>query len=92
MLLKIKEVCSLKEIKSWHQFSRDLYVNDEYYISHIDQDIDAIFDSDENSEFEYGDAIRWVAIHNDNIVGRIACNTSYKYGLLRKMREEMIEF
>ena len=79
MLVKIKEVYSLKEIKSWHQFSRDLYVNDEYYISHIDQDIDAIFDSDENSEFEYGDATRWVAIHNDNIVGRIAAFYSKKH-------------
>ena len=79
MLVRIIEVHRLKEIKSWHQFSRDLYVNDDFYISHIDQDIDAIFDSGENSEFEFGDATRWIAIHNDNIVGRIAAFYSKKH-------------
>ena len=43
MLVKIREVNTLADIKSWHQFSRDLYANDAYYISHIDQDIDSIF-------------------------------------------------
>ncbi len=79
MRVKIKEVNSSREIKSWHQFSRDLYADDDDYISHIDQDIDSIFNPNENSEFETGDAKRWLAVENDRIVGRIAAFYTNKH-------------
>lgn len=78
MLVKIREVNTLADIKSWHQFSRDLYANDAYYISHIDQDIDSIFDVNENSEFKSGEAKRWVALSDNKLVGRIAAFYTHK--------------
>ena len=78
MLVKIREVNTVADIKSWHQFSRDLYVNDDYYVSHIDQDIDLIFNVNENSEFKTGDAKRWVAVLEDKLVGRISAFYNHK--------------
>ncbi|MFB1004012.1 MAG: hypothetical protein QMC70_07745 [Bacteroidia bacterium] len=52
MSIVLQEVISTKDKKNFHSFSRVLYSDDEYYISHIDQDIEAIFNPDKNSEFE----------------------------------------
>jgi hypothetical protein len=78
MSIVLLEVISTKDKKNFHSFSRVLYADDEYYISHIDQDIEAIFNPDKNSEFEQGDAKRWLAYSDGNIVGKLAAFYSQK--------------
>ncbi|MGB1038996.1 MAG: hypothetical protein ACPGYY_10150, partial [Bacteroidia bacterium] len=72
MQISIQEVDSAKDRYRFHSFTRNLYKNDPEYVSHIDQDIEAIFDRNKNSEFENGDAKRWLAYQNNKIVGKIA--------------------
>ena len=84
MQLTLVEVISKKQKKLFHQFTRDLYANDSEFISHIDQDIERIFNRHENSEFDLGDAKRWLAYDRNKIVGKIAAfyNTrSHQFGL-----------
>lgn len=81
MPLKIQEVISKKDQSQFNAFTRDLYKEDDEFISHINQDIEAIFSSDKNSEFENGEAKRWLAYDDDQIVGKVAAffnrNTDY---------------
>ena len=72
MQLTLVEVISKKQKKLFHQFSRDLYASDPEFISHLDQDIERIFSKQENSEFDAGDAKRWLAYSNGKITGKIA--------------------
>ncbi len=72
MSLEIIEIKTKKERKKFHNFTRELYKSNANFISHIDQDIDAIFDPTKNSEFQNGDAKRWIALHNGKIVGKVA--------------------
>ena len=72
MQLEIIEVKSKKQIAQFHQFVRDLYKNDKEYISHLDNDIEAIFNPHKNSQFKEGNAARWLAINNKKVVGKIA--------------------
>ena len=84
MQLTLVEVISKKQKKLFHQFTRDLYANDSEFISHLDQDIERIFNRHENSEFDLGDAKRWLAYDRNKIVGKIAAfyNTrSHQFGL-----------
>lgn len=72
MSVELVEVHTAAQRRTFHQFSRDLYASDTEFISHIDQDIEAVFSKHKNSEFDTGDAIRWIAIRNSTVVGRIA--------------------
>lgn len=72
MSIELHEVISKKHRKAFHNFTRELYAPDPYFISHIDQDIEAIFDPVKNYQFKNGKAKRWLAIQNGSIVGKIA--------------------
>ena len=72
MQLTTVEVISADDIKAFHQFPRDLYATDEQYISHIDQDIDAIFNAKVNTAFSSGEAKRWMAFDEERVVGKVA--------------------
>ena len=72
MQLTTVEVISADDIKAFHQFPRDLYATDEQYISHIDQDIDAIFNAKVNTAFSSGEAKRWLAFDEERVVGKVA--------------------
>ncbi|MBT8327647.1 MAG: hypothetical protein KJP21_07980 [Bacteroidia bacterium] len=71
-MLEIVVVDSRKKRKQFHQFTRELYKEDKEFISHIDQDIEAIFSPDKNASFTNGKAKRWLAIEDEKIVGKIA--------------------
>ncbi len=72
MQLTLVEVISKQQKKLFHQFTRDLYVHDPEFISHLDHDIERIFTKEENSKFDAGDAKRWLAYSSGKIVGKIA--------------------
>ncbi len=72
MRLKLIEVHTAAQIRSFHQYSRDLYSDDSEFVSHIDQDVEAIFDPKQNSEFENGEAIRWILYNETVVVGKVA--------------------
>lgn len=73
MQVEIRPVLNAVDIRAFYQFNRDLYANDEEYVSHIDQDIEAIFSPKTNSEYDQGNAKRWLAFDEKNkIVGKIA--------------------
>ncbi len=80
MQLTIQSVESKKDVKAFHQFSRKLYANDPEYVSHIDQDIEAIFDPNKNSSFESGEAKRWLVMKRDKVVGKVAAFNSKSTG------------
>lgn len=72
MSIVVREVSSQKDINAFHEFSRQLYASDEQYVSHIDEDVESIFDSQKNSSFDHGDAKRWLAYEGGVVVGKIA--------------------
>lgn len=80
MSIILKEVISKRDKKAFHDFSRSLYSSNDYFISHIDQDIEAVFDPAINSEFENGEARRWLAYQANKPVGKVAAfyNSSSK--------------
>lgn len=72
MSVEVREVITKKDKKQFYSFVRSLYADDACYISHIDQDIEAIFNRDSNTAFASGDAKRWLALQNGQIVGKVA--------------------
>ena len=78
MSIEIKQVLTFKDVKQWHKFPKQLYAEDIHYVSHIDQDIEGIFDPKKNEAFETGDACRWIACSGGKFVGRIAAFYSHK--------------
>lgn len=72
MQVELIPVITQKDRYVFHQFTRDLYADNEHFISHIDQDVEAIFDANKNSEFRNGAAMRWLAYQGNKVVGKIA--------------------
>jgi hypothetical protein len=61
----------------------ELYSNDEAYIRPLDQDVQKIFDVNQNPHFKHGDCIRWILVDDQNkVIGRIAAfvNEKKAYG------------
>ncbi len=71
--MQITEVKSKRQQKDFLQVPRLLYRDDPNWISHLDNDIKAIFNPSENKFFDFGIAARWV-LWDDNhqLIGRIA--------------------
>ena len=78
MSIEIVEVVSASHKKLFHRFVRDLYKDDKNYVSHIDQDIESIFSADKNSEFDNGNAKRWIVQQNGRVCGKIAASYNEK--------------
>jgi len=72
MQLSIVEVKSRQDIQAFYEFARTLYHEDEAYVSHIDQDIEAIFNLDKNKSFYQGEAARWLVKSDNKVVGKVA--------------------
>jgi hypothetical protein len=69
----IAEVKTKKHIKDFLQVPRFIYQNNPYWISHLDNDIEAVFDASKNKFFEFGIATRWVLYdENSRPIGRVA--------------------
>lgn len=71
--MQIKEVKDKSLEKEFLQVTRIIYKNDPNWISHLDNDIMAVFDPEKNKNFQWGEATRWVLYDNNNkLIGRIA--------------------
>jgi hypothetical protein len=71
--MKLVEVKDKKTIKDFTQIPFSIYKNDPNWIPHITQEIEEVFDREENPYFTHGDCIRWVLYNNDNSpIGRVA--------------------
>ncbi len=73
-MIEIQEVIGKKQVKQFNQFPRDLHRNDPEFISHLDVDVESIFDRAKNINFEgeFGDAKRWLAFQHGKLVGKVA--------------------
>ncbi|HSV89092.1 MAG TPA: hypothetical protein VLH61_10665 [Bacteroidales bacterium] len=71
--MQLIEVDSEKTRTEFLQVPRIIYRNDPNWISHLDQDIEKVFDPTKNKYYELGEAIRWVLTDDqNNLIGRIA--------------------
>lgn len=76
----IAEVNSNKLAKDFIKFPHRLYKKDPEWISPLDQDMDAVFNPDENPFFREGELKRWLIYSKKKrIIGRIAAFYNKKY-------------
>lgn len=75
--MQIFEVKSAEEARKFIQLPRFLYKADPYWICHLDQDVEAVFDPRRNKQFETGSCARWILQNEQGqIIGRIAAFVS----------------
>jgi len=71
--MKIVQVESAFTRKAFLKVPRLIYCDDPYWISHIDQEIEAVFDPRKNRTFCNGEAARWVLMDDgEEAIGRVA--------------------
>lgn len=71
--MQIVEVSSPKHIKEFLKIHRTIYKGDEHFISHLDQDIEKVFDEKDNKFFRHGECTRWILQDNSGkTIGRVA--------------------
>ena len=71
--MEIVQVDSQATHREFLRLPRVIYRDDPNWISHIDQDIEAVFDLRKNRYFRYGDADRWILRDkNGETIGRVA--------------------
>ncbi len=84
--MRLHEVVSKKDKRDFLELPKRLYKNDANWICPFDTDIDGIFNPEINSNYEHGEAIRWLLLDENEVqVGRIAAfidnnkSDHYKY-------------
>lgn len=71
--MKIIEVTDKKTSGEFLEVPKILYRNDPYWVCPLDVEIKGIFNLDNNSCFEHGEAVRWILKDDKNkLAGRIA--------------------
>ncbi len=71
--MKIVQVESAFTRKAFLKVPRLIYRDDPYWISHIDQEIEAVFDPRRNRTFRNGEAARWILVDDaGDPIGRVA--------------------
>lgn len=69
----IAEVKTKAHINDFLRVPHFIYYNNPNWISHLDNDIEAVFDAGKNKFFEFGIASRWVLYDDNNKpIGRVA--------------------
>ncbi len=94
-MITLKELTTKKELKQFVKFPFKLYKNNNYWVPPIINEEVASFDKNENPVFQHADARFFVAIKNNEIVGRIAAiinNTEINVQKLKKMRFGWFDF
>src|SRR5664280_374520 len=72
MTIQIKEVTSLKELKTFIRFPFKLYRDNPFWVPSLMFDELNTLRRDKNPAFEYCDARFWLAYKDEHIVGRVA--------------------
>jgi len=94
-MITIKEMISKKEMKSFVKFPFKLYKNNKYWVPPIINDEVDSFNNKLNPVFQHATARFFVALKNDEIVGRVAAiinDTEVKVQKLKKMRFGWFDF
>ncbi|MBL4594832.1 MAG: hypothetical protein JKX68_13615 [Flavobacteriales bacterium] len=77
--MQIIAVKDKQTIKDFINLPWGIYKNDKNWIPHLKQDIEKVFDPQQNKAHANGKIIRWVLKDNNNIIiGRIAAFVDYK--------------
>ncbi len=79
MAVTIKEISSKKEFSAFVEFPNKLFAKSPFYVPPIHTDELNTLLVDKNPAFEFCKAKYWLAIKNNQIVGRIAGIINYKY-------------
>ncbi len=71
--MRIVEVKENNQIREFLKVPHLIYKNDSRWISHLDNDIEAVFDPSKNKFFDFGIAVRWILYNENNqLIGRVA--------------------
>ncbi len=69
----LRKVSSKKDIQLFHRVPWVIYKDDDNWIPHLKQDIEAKFERKKNKYYDGTNAVRWILFDNDgNLIGRIA--------------------
>ncbi|MFI3305707.1 MAG: hypothetical protein R3Y68_04255 [Rikenellaceae bacterium] len=69
----LHEVTTPRDDREFHDFPKEIYKGNKYWVCPIKKDIQKIFDPEKNPLFNRGEAIRWIARDSKGrTVGRIA--------------------
>ncbi len=83
--MTIIEVNSSSTIKQFHQLPFEIYKDDKKWVSHIKQEVEAVFTKKKNKFFRHGEAIRWILEDkNGKTIGRIAAFINRKKAMSEK--------
>lgn len=78
--MRIIEVVSQQDQKAFLQLPARLYKHDKEWVCPLYDDIELVFDREQNSYFRNGDAKRWLLYSDQNeLIGRIAAFYNEKY-------------
>ncbi len=94
-MITLREMTTRKELKAFVKFPFKLYENNKYWVPPIINDELDSFDKTKNPVFEHAEARFFVALKNNEIVGRIAAIINYsevKGQKLKKMRFGWFDF
>lgn len=71
--MQVIEVTTPAHVKAFHKVPFIIYKNDKVWIPHLKQDVEKIFDQNQNKFFRHGECIRWI-LQDDNgkLIGRVA--------------------
>ncbi len=71
--MEIIEVKDKKTAREFLHIPRLIYAGDPNWISHLDHDVEAVFDPDKNPRFRNGEATRWILKNEKGaLIGRVA--------------------
>lgn len=94
-MIQLKELKTSKELKEFVKFPFKLYKNNPYWVPPIINDELESFDKTKNPVFKHADARFYIAIRNQEIVGRVAAiinHTEVNQQGLKKMRFGWCDF
>lgn len=90
MDIQIKEVTSLKELKSFINFPFELYRGNLYWVPNLVFDDLNTLRRDKNPAFEYCQARYWLAFQQGKIVGRVAAILNHRH--VEKWKQPYMRF
>lgn len=76
--MQIIEVKDNKTIKKFLNLPYKIYQNDKNWIPHLKQDIEKIFNPEQNKAHVNGKIIRWILKDNNQTIGRVAAFINYE--------------
>lgn len=76
----MRRVNSKESIEQFHEVPQYIYAQDSLYIPHLKQDIEAVFDAQQNPAFQRGTAVRWVIPQKGRIAAFYRDSRYVRYG------------